>query len=150
MRRQRHASPSPAQATAHSTEEDGHAKGAKQAGTNSSTRSNVWRSARSPPLITCESHTWTRPLFPPTTVTLSELRLQHRIAPLRTLVFLSSTTSYSQVTAFHRCTAVLLHPELMLVKKVQSLSCRPDSEAPFGLEESIVRDEAAGKRAIEM
>lgn len=44
MRRQRHASPSPAQATAHSTEEDGHAKGAKQAGTNSSTRSNVWRS----------------------------------------------------------------------------------------------------------
>lgn len=68
MRRQRHASPSPAQATAHSTEEDGHAKGAKQAGTNSSTRSNVWRSDRSPPL-TC-------PLPPPTTLTLSELRFQ--------------------------------------------------------------------------
>lgn len=54
---------------------------------------------------------------PMTTVTLSELRFQHSIAPLRTLVFLSSITSYSQVTAFHRCTAVLPHPELVLVKK---------------------------------
>lgn len=115
MRRQRHASPSPAQATAHSTEEDGHAKGAKQAGTNSSTRSNVWRSDQSPPLIVCESHPWT--YRPPTTATLSELRFQRSSAPLRTLVFLSSITSYSQVSAFHWCTAVLLHPELMLVKK---------------------------------
>lgn len=42
MRRQRHASPSPAQATAHPAEEDGHAKGAKKAGTNSSVHSNAW------------------------------------------------------------------------------------------------------------
>lgn len=42
MRRQRHASPSPAQATAHPAEEDGQAKGAKKAGTNSSVHSNAW------------------------------------------------------------------------------------------------------------
>lgn len=42
MRRQRHASPSPAQAAAHPAEEDGQAKGAKKAGTNSSVHSNAW------------------------------------------------------------------------------------------------------------
>uniref|UniRef100_UPI003AB03C1C regulator of G-protein signaling 11 isoform X3 n=1 Tax=Centroberyx gerrardi TaxID=166262 RepID=UPI003AB03C1C len=41
MRRQRHASPSPAQAAAPATEQDGQAKGAGQAGTNSATVSQV-------------------------------------------------------------------------------------------------------------
>lgn len=41
MRRQRHASPSPAQAVTQATEDDGRAKGAGQAGTNSAGASNV-------------------------------------------------------------------------------------------------------------
>ncbi|KAG7227302.1 hypothetical protein INR49_000306 [Caranx melampygus] len=40
MRRQRHSSPSPAQAATQATEEDGRAKGAGQAGTNSAAASN--------------------------------------------------------------------------------------------------------------
>lgn len=59
MRRQRHASPSPAQASAQVTEEDGQAKGAGQGGSNSAARSNVWcqghthlhRSAHGAPLL---------------------------------------------------------------------------------------------------
>lgn len=41
VRRQRHANPSPAQAVAQATEEDGHAKGAGQAGTKSAAGSHV-------------------------------------------------------------------------------------------------------------
>uniref|UniRef100_A0A3Q3FBI4 Regulator of G protein signaling 11 n=1 Tax=Labrus bergylta TaxID=56723 RepID=A0A3Q3FBI4_9LABR len=41
MRRQRHASPSPAQVVTHGVEEDGHAKGGGQAGTNSGGGSHV-------------------------------------------------------------------------------------------------------------
>ncbi|XP_078121158.1 regulator of G-protein signaling 11 [Sander vitreus] len=41
VRRQRHANPSPAQAIAQATEEDGHAKGAGQAGTKSAAGSHV-------------------------------------------------------------------------------------------------------------
>lgn len=61
MRRQRHSSPSPAQsASTQSTEEDGHAKGAGQAGTNSAASSHVW--CRAKKKKTCQTQSPQSPL----------------------------------------------------------------------------------------
>lgn len=51
MRRQRHSSPSPAQAAAPATDEDGRVKQASQAGTDSAAGSQVWRQRKD----TCQS-----------------------------------------------------------------------------------------------
>lgn len=89
MRRQRHASPSPAQAASHGLEEDGQAKGGGQAGSNPGGSSHAWN-------LTQKKKEMSDSISPVFSVSVCS----HRKHPGELCSFPSSQTAFVKVRGF--------------------------------------------------